>query len=294
MVQTQIFYIATSKVKEIRKGASVSFEWGSKGPWTKFKSPVASSLKKVAYNKKTKNKIGSSRYGGAGGVTKLGTYIPATAERTIAGVSRTCDVRYYQRGYTIYNRTSALKSQHKMQKVAYTSTKPYQYRLQYKDKAVLDAEYSEYIDGMEYIFFAEKYWGLNENDEEVEIDSPGCIRHPSSCSLSYSDCRRNFTSNANNNDNRDNKGSYVLSNVRANIVTMSLEWTGLDENEGIDLLNTLNPTKDTSGNYPYLIVQYLDPTTGAYKNGTFFAGERAVEKYPNGKFKKISVTLTEV
>ena len=41
-------------------------------------------------------------------------------------------------------------------------------------------------------------------------------------------------------------------------------------------------------------VQYRDLATGKAKTGTFFAGDRAVEKYANGLYKEISVTLTEV
>ena len=158
MAETQIYFIGTSKIKEIRKGGNVTFYWGNYSSWRNFKSPVAASSKKVKYNKKTKNKAGSKKLGGNGGVTKLGTTIPATAQRTISGVERTCDVRYYQRGYTIYTRTSKLKKQNKMLKKTFTSSKPYQYRLQYKDKAVLDKNYSEYVDGVEYIFFADHYY----------------------------------------------------------------------------------------------------------------------------------------
>lgn len=292
MAQTQIFYIATSKIKEIRKGASVEFTWGSYGSWTNFESPVAASKTTVKYNASTKDSANttSGKYGNTGGRKVLGTTIPATVQKTIDGVERTCAVRYYQRGYIVYNRTSALKKKKKMSKTTYTNAKPRQYRLQYQDKAVLQAAYSTYEDGKEYIFFDNKYF----NDAGEEVATAGHILHPAVCTMNYSDCRRNFESSANNSDGRDNSGSYVLSNVRANIVTFSLEWNGLSEEEGIDLLNTLNPEKTTAGEYPYLIVQYLDPQTGKAKNGTFFAGERNVEKYPNGAFKTISVQLTEV
>lgn len=292
MAQTQIFYIATSKKKEIRKGASVTFTWGAFDAWTDFKKPVAASTKKVAYNKSTKNSANTSngKYGGTGGKTVLGTAIPGTATRLIDGVSRTVDVRYYQRGYIVYDRPKDLKKKKKMKKTTYTNSKPKQYRLQYKDKGILSAAYSTYQDGKEYIFFDDVYY----NDAGTAVTTGGHIMHPSKCTMKYSDCRRNFESSANNSDGRDNSGSYVLSNVRANIVTFELEWTGLSEAEGIDLLNTLNPEKNTNGEYPYLIVQYLDPQTGSPKNGTFFAGERSVEKYPNGVFKSISVQLTEV
>lgn len=290
MPETQIYFIGTSKIKEIRVGGSVRFEWGSYGAWTKFKSPLKYSAKKITYNSSTKNKVGSQKYGGAGGVTKLGTYIPATATRTISGVQRVCEVRYYQRGYTIYTRTSALKKLKKMLKTVYTSSKPYQYRLQYKDKPVVDKAYSQYIDGKEYIYFDKYYY----NDSGVLTKTPGHILHPQECELTYSDVHKNFESSANNNESRDNVGTYILSNVRANVVTLNLEWKGLAPEDGADLLDTLNPSKDTKGRYNYLTVQYLDPATGKHKNGTFYAGDRKVKKYSNGYFASIAVTLTEV
>lgn len=291
MTETQIYFIGTSKIKEIRAGGNVTFQWGAYGPWTKFKSPAKHSAKNVKYNKNTKNKVGSQKLGGNGGITKLGTAIPATATRTISGVQRTCDVRYYQRGYTIYTRTKALKKKKKMLKTTYTSSKPYQYRLQYKDKPVVDKAYSQYIDGKEYIYFSEIYY----DDAGVQKTSPGFLPHPNEHELTYSDVRRNFESNANNSDSRDNTGTYVLSNVRANVVSLSLAWKGLlSPEEGMDLLDTLNPSKDSKGKYNYLTVQYLDPASGKIKNGTFYAGERKVLKYPNGYFREISVTLTEV
>lgn len=289
MAQTQIFYIGTSKIKEIRTGGSVTFDWGNYGNWTTFKNPTAQSKKKVTYNKTSKNKAGSSALGGNGGVTVNGTVIPATATRTIAGVERTVQVRYYKRGYTKYTRTSALKSQKKMYKTTYTTTHPYQYRLQYKDKPITTASYSQYIDGMDYIYFADHYY----NDGE-EVTTTGHILHPIECDVTYSDVRRNFESSANNSDGRDNYGSYVLSNVRANVVSLNLKWTGLTEEQGADLLDTLNPSKDTTGKYNYVVVQYRDPATAQILNKTFYAGERKVTKYPSGTIKEISVTLTEV
>lgn len=290
MAETQLYFIGTSKIKEIRKGGEVKFQWGNYSGWKKFKSPNAASSKKVKYNKKTKNKVGNKKLGGNGGITKLGTHIPATAIRTISGVERTCDVRYYQRGYTIYTRTTKLKKEKKMLRKTYTSSKPYQYRLQYKDKAVVDKSYSEYIDGKEYVFFGDRYY----NDKGEEIATTGHLPHPVTCDMTYSDVRKNFESSANNSESRDNSGSYVLSNVRANIVTLNLVWMGLSKDEGEDLLDTLNPSKNSKGKYEYLTVQYLDHATGKHKNGTFFADARSVSKYPNGYFKEISVTLTEV
>ena len=288
MAETQLYYIATSKVKEIRKGGEVTrYDWGSYGAWTKFKSPAAYKKVNVAYSAKTKNKVGAKNgKARAGGSTVLGTKIPATASRQIDGVSRTVDVRYWQRGYTIYTRTSDLKKKKKMLKTTYSSTKPYQYRLQYKDKPVVDKVYSEYIDGYEYTFFSDVYYA----DDGTETATDGHIAHPITCSVTYSDVRRNFDSTANNQDGRDNSGSYVMSNVRANVVTIELEWAGLSDEQGMDLLDTLNPDKT----HPYIIAQFRDPQTGAYRNGTFYASERKTEKYPNGMFKTIEVTLTEV
>lgn len=290
MATPVLFYIGTSKVKEIRVGASVTFDWGSYSSWTAFKSPVKSSQKKVKYSKTAKNKAGASKYGGAGGVTKLGTRIPATATRIISGVSRVCDVRYYQRGYTKYTRTAELKKKNKMSKTVYTKDKPYQYRLQYKDKPVTVAAYSKYEDGVDYIYFADHYWS---NGEQVATE--GQLPHPVRFDVSYSDVMKNFDSSAaNNSDNRDNKGTFVLSNVRANVVTLSIEWAGMTKEQGADLLDTLNPSKDSKGKYNYLIVQYMDPATGEAKNKTFYASSRSCEILPNGCYRSISVTLTEV
>ena len=286
MAEIQLFYIGTSKAKEIRMSGVPTYNWGSTGKWTKFKEPVANASKKVAYNKTAKSGHGATKYGGLGGVTKLGTTIPARAQKMIGGVSVTVDVRYYQRGYTIIKRTAALTRQKKMLKTTYTKDKPYQYQLQYKDKVTYSKSYSTYVNGTEYIYFADHYY----NDSGTRVNTNGHLPHPSSISFSFADVRRNFESNANNNDNRDNKGKYVMSNVRSNVLTMNMTWTGLSGDDGSDLLDTLNP--DNGQNY--LIVQYLDPVKQKAKNGTFFAAARNVEKYPNGVFKEISVTLTEV
>ena len=70
--------------------------------------------------------------------------------------------------------------------------------------------------------------------------------------------------------------------------------------EGQELLNVLNATNTYTGvnettlKNNYIIAQYLDPQTGKAKNGTFFPSDRKVEKYPNGMYKSVSVTLTEV
>lgn len=281
----QLYFIGTSKKTEIRMDGQITYNWGSYGKWTKFKSPVKSSAKNVAYNKKTKNKAGKSKYGNTGGRTVLGTYIPATATKIIGGVSTTVAVRYYVRGYTIYTRTDKLKKKKKMLRTIYTQAKPYQYRLQYKDKVTYEKAYSEYVDGYQYIYFADHYYIGN-----TSYKTTGHLPHPSDISFSYSDVRKNFESNANNSESRDNKGKYVMKNVRSNIMTMQLTWTGLTSEQGKDLLAILNP--DSGKNY--LLVQYRNPETDTHRNGTFFASERNITKYPNGMYKEITVTLTEV
>lgn len=286
MAQIQLYYIGTSKIKTIRSGASITWDWGSYGPWTSFKSPAAKSTKKVTYDKKAKNKAGKSKYGGTGGKTVLGTSIPSRANRTVDGVVETVDVRYYQRGYTVYNRTAKLKKDKKMQKKVYTSSKPYQYRLQYKDKKIKNTNYSSYSNGMDYIYFADKYWANG-----AWHNTTGHLLHPNSFALKYSDVRRNFdTSSANNSDGRDNQGSFVLKNVRNNVVILELGWGGLTSEEAADLLDTLNPSSEKD----YLVVQYRDPSVNDVRTKTFYASERSVEKYPNGSIKSIKVTLTEV
>lgn len=290
MAKPVLFYIGTSKAKEIRVGASVTFEWGAYGAWTNFKTPPNPTQTKVTYNTTAKNKAGTSAYGGLGGVTRYGTAIPRTAQRIISGVERTCDVRYYVRGYTKYVRTSKLTKQKKMTKQVWTKTKPLQYRLQYKDKPVRVAEYSRYEDGIDYIYFANHYY----DGTGAEVPTEGHLPHPVEFEVSYSDVMKNFESSANNSDNRDNKGSFVLSNVRANVVSLNLKWAGLSEEQGAELLDTLNPSKDSKGQYNYLVVQYMDPATGKPKNKTFYASQRSVEPTANGIYKSISVTLTEV
>lgn len=286
MAETQLYFIGTSKKTEIRMSGQITYNWGSYGSWTKFKSPTKKSAKNVKYNKATKNKAGASKNKGLGdNALHWGTRIPRTATKTIGGVETTVDVRYFVRGYTIYTRTSALTKKKKMLQTIYdNASHPYQYRLQYKDKATYESAYSEYVDGYQYIYFADRYY----NNGWVYTN--GHLPHPSEVSFSYSDVRKNFESNANNSEQRDNNGKYVLSNVRTNIMTMQLTWTGLTATEGKNLLAILNP--DSGKNY--LIVQYLNPETQSVRNGTFFASERNVTKYPNGLFKEITVTLTEV
>lgn len=290
-MEAQLFYMGTSKILEIRKGGATTFTWGSYGPWTKLKKPVASKTKSVKYSKSAKDKAGSASGFKAGGVTLCDTNIPATAQRTIDGVERTCDVRYQVRGYTIYSRTAALKKKKKMKRSTYTTGKPYQYRLQYADKAIVDKEYSTYVDSEAIFFFADHYF----DSAGSRVNTSSHLPHPCECSLTYSDVRRNFESSANNSDGRDNSGSYILSNVRANVVMLTLKWAGVTEEEGETILQVLNPSKNTKGQYNYITIQYLDPATGKPKNGTFFASnERSIVKYPNGVFKEISVSLMEV
>ena len=290
MAKPRIFYIGTSKIKEVRKGSAiVGYDWGNYGSWTNFKKPVAYKTSKVKYSSSAKNKAGSEKYGGLGGKTVLGTAIPNIASRIIDGVEKPdCEVRYYQRGYTEYEKTATLKKQKKMLKREYTSSKPKQYRLQYRDKPITVASYSEYVDGIDYIYFADHYY---LNDEKVEVADH--IPHPTEFKVRYSDVRRNLESTADNSE-RDNSGSYVFTNVRANIVTLEITWDGLPPEQAADLLDTLNPSKDTTGKYNYLQVQYLDPAQNKVVNKTFFASDRACEAISNGWLRSISVTLTEV
>jgi len=273
-------------------GGDVTYTWGATSEWIKFNKPDVVK-KTIKWSKKLKNGLDKAANATpwvevpAGGVTEYNTTIPHTESRLIDGVSRDCEVRYRKRKYFKYTRTSAQKKKKKCTKHTYVY---YVYKKQWADKPVEIKEYSRYEDGVEYIYFADHYY-----DEEGElVNTTGHLPHPSNIQMSYSDVRRNFDSEANNSDSRDNSGTYVLANVRANVVTLEMSWTGLSEEAGAELIDTLNPQLDTAGNYPYLIVQYRDLATGKAKTGTFFAGDRAVEKYANGLYKEISVTLTEV
>lgn len=289
MAEIELFFIGTSKIKEVRSGGQVSYEWGATSNWINFKSPSVNkaTIKYKATLKNGHDAVKNATGWASGGVTRYGTTIPATASRTIDGVQRTCNVRYRMRKYFAYTRTKQQKKKGKCTKATYTY---YSYQLQYQDKPVVDKEYSEYRDGKEFIFFGDHYF----DDNGDQVNTSGHLPHPVDFQITYSDVRKNFESSANNSDSRDNKGSYVLSNVRANLVTIDLKWAGLSEEAGKELIDTLNPQKDTSGDYPYLTVQYRDMATGKAKNGTFFAGDRVVTKYSNGIYKEISVTLTEV
>lgn len=291
MSTPRLFYIGTSKIKEIRKGASITgYDWGTWGSWTNFKKPVAAQTSKVKFSSTATSKVGSEKYGGLGqGKAVLGTVIPKTASRIISGIEKPdCEVCYYQRGYTEYEKTPKLTKDKKMIKRVYTKDKPKQYRLRYKDKPLTVASYSEYIDGIDYIYFANHYY-LNEEQVPVADHLP----HPTEFKVRYSDVRRNLESTANNSE-RDNSGSYVFTNVRANIVTLEILWDGLPPEQAADLLDTLNPSKDTKGKYNYLQVQYLDPAQNKVLNKVFFASDRACEAISNGWLRSISVTLTEV
>ena len=291
MSKPQLFYIGTSKAKEIRAGVVKELHWGTYGAWTSFKKPVADTAVKVTYDTTSKNAAGASGDGGAGGVTRLGSTIPAQKSAKVEGKATMCDVRYEVRGYTTYTRTSALKKAKQMLKTIYTIDNPYQYRIQVKDKLIIRSDYSQYMDGRDYIFFADHYF----DDEGQRVNTAGHLPHPQTYEVTLSDVHRSFdTSNMNNSDGRDNAGTFVLSNVRANVATIRMTWQGLTAEEGIDLMDTLNPEKDKTGEYNYLIVQFLDPATGKATNKTFYASDRTATFYHDGTYKEISVTLTEV
>lgn len=299
MTETQLFFLAGSGVKEIRKGGTVtSWGWGSSGSWTKLKEPKKSSYKKVKYNKKNKSKSGkASEWKLGSNNTVCGTVMPKSAVRQVDGVERTVDVRYRVRGYTFYGKKKKVKKKSVQYKTTYTTAKPYQYQLQYKDKPSVATTYSTFkdTDGKYYAYFAPVYY-----DGDTQVNSPSRMKHPTSFNVTYGEVRKNLNSTANNNESRDNSGTYVYTNVRSNIVKLELEWTGLNPEEGQELLNVLNATNTYTGvnettlKNNYIIAQYLDPQTGKAKNGTFFPSDRKVEKYPNGMYKSVSVTLTEV
>lgn len=305
MTTTQLYYIAGSGVKEIRKGATVtSWDWDGTGSWTKLKSPKRATYKKVKYKKNNKSKpTGSaSAWKKATGNTEAGTVMPSTASRTVDGVERQVEVRYRLRGHTAYggkkSKGKGKKKKYYQYKTTYTVAKPYWYQLQYKDKPVTSTTYSTYTDtdGKYYAYFSDVYY----DDKGTARRSPSRMSHPTTFKATFSEVRKNLNSSANNSDSRDNSGSYVFTNVRANIVTLELEWTGLEAEEGVELMNVLNLTKTYKGENGttlknnYLIAQYLDPQTGAPKNGTFYPSDRKIEMYSNGMYKTVSVTLTEV
>lgn len=305
MAETELYYIAGSGVKEIRKGGEIiGWDWGSPGGWTKLKSPVKASYKKIKYNKKNKtwaaSKGKASGWKDAKDNTVAGTKMPSSATRTVNGVERTVAVQYQVKEHVIYGKKKSSgkgkKKKYYQYKTTYTTAKPYYYRLRYKEKPVVDGNYSTYrdTDGKYYAYFSDTYY-----DGSIAKKSPSRMRHPTKFNVTYSEVRKNLNSSANNSDSRDNSGNYVFTNVRSNIVSLELEWTGLKPQEGQELMGVLNRTQSSTDNKNtitnnYIIAQYLDPQTGKPKNGTFYASDRKVEKYPNGMYKTVSVTLTEV
>ena len=59
-----------------------------------------------------------------------------------------------------------------------------------------------------------------------------------------------------------------------------------------NLANVINNNAPTINNY--LTVQYLDPVNNQPMTSIFYPSDRKIEKYGNGMYKSISVTLTEV
>ena len=297
MAETQLYYIGTSKAVEIKGGISIS-KWGyskdsslnKNAKWTKLKKPVAKSNKKVKYSGKLKTKAGSSSKELTTSGTVRGTSIINSKTITYQGTSVKIKVTHKLRGYTIYTKTKALKKANKMGRTIYdNSDYPYQYHYYYYDTPIYTSNYSDYdnILNQQLVFFSDKYYDTTG----AEVTTKGHLPHPTSCELTYSDVHKNVTSNYNNSsDSRDNQGSYILSNVRANVRSISLTWEGLTAVEGADLLSVLNPTKK----YPYINVQFLDYQTNSVANGTFFVGDRKIKKLHNGMFESISVDLTEV
>lgn len=299
MAEAQILYMGTSKAVEIKNKTSLLYTWGDAGKWTTLKTPKAFKTTTVKYSKKQGNTRGSIGSWTAGdGKEHFGTMIPKTKTRTVEGVERVCNVQYQFSGYTKYTKTKALKAKKKMKKSTYTVEKPYQYRLRYEEKPVAGQKYSKFENAMSIFYFNSFYYDSSGNLVETESHLP----HPVSVSMTYSDVRRNLdTSNSIASDGRDNSGKYVLSNVRANVVTLNLTWQGIEEDDGEVILQILNPTAKvdsqgkTTSSYNYITMQYLDPATGKAANGTFFASsERTVTKYSSGIFKEITVTLMEV
>lgn len=284
MAEIQIYYIATSKNVNIRSGGEViNYKWGSLGKWTKLKKPTGKE-EKVKYNKTSKNKYKNKSSWKSGGVTLKGTSIPAKANRMIDGTETQVDVRYRTRDLWKYERTKTLTKSNKMKRTKFT---PYEYQLQYKDAISVDKTYSTFDDLLQktLVFFADRYY-----KDGVETLTASHIPHPQVCEFEFIDVQKNFNQNSNNSESRDNKGTYVLSNVRANVLAINLEFNGLDEEQGAFLLSTLNP----STKYPYIEVQYLDVSTKKVKTGTFYPESRKANKLHTGVFESIAVRLVEV
>lgn len=305
-METQLYFIGASGVQEIRKGGTITgWEWGSYGDWKSCAKPVAAKTKKVKYKSSAKSSnrgTASSWKQSTKQVTVGGSTINPTATRTIDGVERTVEVRYRTAGRTTYSKPASLKKKKKMYKYTYTQAKPYYYQLQYRDTPKTETNYSVYqpTENKTYVYFADTFFTADtKNELTVSNTSPKKMLHPTTVNITYSDVRKNLESSANNNDSRDNSGSYVFTNVRSNIVTIELEWTGLDTDAGQELVTVLNQTQAIKTNgmnleNMYLVAQYLDPQTGSIKNGTFYPSDRKVTKYGNGVYKSVSVTLTEV
>lgn len=296
MAEIQLFYIATNKFNYITsEGAKKEWTWGSMDPWKKYKKPVAKSTKKVKYNKKKKSHAGKAtkEWLPGDGKTHLGTVIPKTKSHEVNGVTYpNMEIRYKSRGYTKYTRTAALKKKKKMKRTIYTSAKPYQYRIQYKDKQIsYDEEISTFINEELHVFFADHYYKAGG----IPVQTGGHIAHPVDYKMEYKDIRKNMDmSAANNNETRDNKGAYILQNVRANVRVITCKWAGLNPNECAQLLAVLNPDLDTSADKPYITIQFLDYEKNAVQNSVFFAGDRSVTKYKDGTIKEISCKFEEV
>lgn len=295
MAESQLFYLATNRYSFISsQKASLVNDWSDPTEWQNVKSPSAASTTTITYNTTSQNVPGAAgSWLDGDGKAHFGTVVPAPKVVTRDGVDYTITTQYQVRGYTVYSRTTALTKKKKMQQKVYNNTtKPLQIRMRSNDKfAQVIQEYSTLEGSVMTVFFADHY-----KDDDGQIASRDTwLPHPNVFELSYGDVRKNMdTQNANNSDNRDNKGSYILSNVRANVVTLNMSWQGLTADEGKQLLAVLNPDLSNGNNRPYINAQFLSPEAGVPVNKTFFAGDRKVLKYPNGTFKEISVTLTEV
>lgn len=314
-METQLYYIGASGIPEIIGQAAIT-GWGrgTVDSWARVSGVTSPTGKKVTYKKSasaynSKYPRSGERSGGAyvtGSNSKV--WIPATATKTVEGIERTVTVKYEVRGGYTYKRTKALKKKKKMLRYEYTYAKPYQYRKVYYDKPKKETNYITVEGSKFYAYFADIYYP-NWSDDGGTITigdsaaTPNHLPHPSSVSVTYSDVNKNLNAdNANNSSSRDNSGTYVFTMVRANLCTMELTWTGLSSNEGMELMAVLNSnesykaqagtTVKTHNNY--LTVQYLDPVTNQPMTKVFYPSDRKIEKYGNGVYKTISVTLTEV
>lgn len=310
-METQLFYIGASGIPEIIGQAAIT-GWGrgTVDAWARVSGVTSPAGKKVKYQKSasaynSKYPNSGERNGGTyvtGSNSKV--WIPATATKTVEGIERTVTVKYEVRGGYTYKRTKALKKKKKMLRYEYTYAKPYQYRKVYYDKPKKETNYITVEGSKFYAYFSDVYYpNWTKDTPGSSASTPNHIAHPSSINVTYSDVNRNLnTDNANNNSSRDNSGTYVYTMVRANICTLELEWTGLSSQEGTELMAVLNSNesfKAQSGTTVktynnYLTVQYLDPVNNQPMTSIFYPSDRKIEKYGNGMYKSISVTLTEV